>query len=238
VDWLARIAALVSLGSLATAAFADPSTGTRLGDWRQNGPSLSARDQATGAKQLAECLYKHQKPMARGLLLARDPRQESIVESKLMGEVTCNDAQFGNDMVAERNVEFPQDILRGMLAEAALEHARDEMKALPALPLQAIYQRDWFAVTGRNASVDEMGACIADTHPVGIAALLSAAPLSKDENIAFGGLSGSLGKCLRAGTKLTASRQALRAALADAMFQRLYASEADPVDTPVAAGAH
>jgi len=235
---LSRIAAVLALASFATSALADPPTGTRLGDWRQSGPSLSARDQAIGARDMARCLYKLQTPMARALLLARDPGQESIVEKKLMGELTCMDAQFGNDMVAERQIEFPQDILRGMLAEAALQHSRDAEKALPALPLQQVYQRDWFVVSGRNSSVDEMAACIADTNPSGISDLLAASPLSPEERAAFAGISPSLVTCLRAGTKLTASRQALRAALADALFQRLNAADADLPTAPVATGTH
>jgi hypothetical protein len=229
-------AALLVSTCTASAALADPPTGTRLGDWRQSGPSLSASDQARGAEDLARCLYKEQTPLARGLLLARDPRQASLVGSKLMGELNCHDAQFANDMVEERRVEFQNDILRGMLAEAALQHSRDAEKALPALPLQRVYQRDWFVVTGRNASVDEMGACIADTNPSGISDLLAASPMSKDEDVAFAALSPSLGKCLRAGTKLTASRQALRAALADAIYQRMNAADADLPTAPVAAG--
>jgi hypothetical protein len=36
-------------------------------------------------------------------------------------------------------------------------------------------------------------------------------------------LGANLSQCLRAGTKLQANRQSLRAALADALFQRLHA---------------
>jgi hypothetical protein len=82
VSKLARIAALLAFTCTATTVLAaDPPTGTRLGDWRQSGPSLSARDQARGAEDLARCLYKEQTPLARGLLLARDPRQASLVGS-------------------------------------------------------------------------------------------------------------------------------------------------------------
>ena len=44
----------------------------------------------------------------------------------------------------------------------------------------------------------------------------------------FLGLMDNLGKCLRAGTKLQANRQSLRAALADALYQRLHAPAAAP----------
>jgi hypothetical protein len=221
---------LIIVSFMATSAAAGPATGSRLGDWRQKGPSLTARDQAVGAQQLAKCLYDQQTKMARALLLSRDPSRASLMASKLMGELRCANSQFANELVVERRAEFPTDILRGMLAEAALDHSRSDVKALQPLPLQPTYQRDWFAVTGRDVSVDEMAACVADTNPAAIASLLSAGPLSDGENGAFAGLSDSLGKCLRIGAKLTAGRQALREALADALFQRLNAPATEPVN--------
>ena len=144
-----------------------------------------------------------------------------------MGAVQCFGAQFSNDMVEERHIVYPPDIMRGMLAEAALERSRAEVDALPALPLQKVYQRDWFSVTGRHVTVDEMGACIADTNPAGAAALMRTQPFSTQEGAAFAALSDNLGKCLRMGTKLRAGRQALRAALAEALFQRLNRPQAE-----------
>jgi hypothetical protein len=109
-----------------------------------------------------------------------------------------------------------------MLAERALTKAGTQLAVLTPLPLQKIYQRPWFAVTGRHLTVDEMGACIADINPGGISALIRTVPTTPDEGQAFAALNADLGKCLRAGTKLQANRQSLRAALADALFQRLY----------------
>jgi hypothetical protein len=221
---------------MATSASAGPATGSRLGDWRQRGPALTARDQAVGAQQLAKCLYDQQTKMARALLLSRDPGRARTIASKLMGDLRCANSQFANDLVVERRAEYPPDILRGMLAEAALDHSRSEVKALQPLPLQPTYQRDWFAVTGRDVSVDEMATCVADTNPAAIAALLAAGPLSDGEGGAFAGLSDSLGKCLRIGAKLTAGRQALREALADALFQRVNAPAAEAVIRPKPVG--
>jgi hypothetical protein len=100
------------------------------------------------------------------------------------------------------------------------------------LTLQKIYQRPWFAVTGRHLSVDEMGACIADVNPAGIGALIRTVPTTPGEGQAFAALSPDMGRCLRAGTKLQANRQSLRAALAEALFQRLNAPTA-PIVEPV-----
>jgi len=208
---------------MAGAALADPPTGSRLGDHRRPGPTLTARDQAEGAKRMAECLYNRKTELARQALLASTKLSADAATNKLMGNVQCFGAEFSNDMVEERRVDFPTDILRGMLAEAALDRARDEVDVLQPQPLQQIYQRDWYAITGRHVSVDEMGACVADTNPAGVLALTRTQPTSTDENAAFGGLMDNFGKCLRAGVKLQASRPALRAALAEALFQRLNA---------------
>ena len=223
-----RFALMAIVTALASGtALADPPTGSRLGDHRRPGPTLTAKDQAVGAKRMALCVYNRKGTLARQTLLAPTKEAQDAAMAKLMGEVQCF-AEFSNDMVEERRVAFPPEIMRGMLAEAALDRSRAEADALQPLPLQQIYQRNWFTITGRHLSVDEMGACIADTNPAGVSALIRTEPASKEENAAFGGLMDNLGKCLRAGTKLQANRQSLRAALADALYQRLQAPATAP----------
>ena len=215
-------------GLSATVALAEPPTGSRLGDYRRPGPALTQKDQAEGAKEMAECLYNRKTQLARQTLLASTRQAEEAAYSRLTGNVECFGMVFANDMVEERHIAIPPDILRGMLAEAALETSKDAVAALLPLPLQQIYQRDWYAITGRHISVDEMGACVADTNPAGVAALARTKPTSTEENAAFGALMDNFGKCLRAGVKLQASRPALRAALSDALFQRLNAPTPAP----------
>jgi hypothetical protein len=197
-------------------------TGSRLATRPLLGPTMTAKDQAIGAKRMAECLYNRKTGLARDALLAPTKQAADSATAKLMGNVDCFGVEFSNDMVEQRQIVFPTDIMRGMLAEAALRRSRAAVDALQALPRQNMYQRDWYVVTGRHVTVDEMGTCIADTNPAGTAALLRTEPVSKEEGAAFAALTDNLGKCLRVGTKLQASRQALRAALADALFQRLY----------------
>lgn len=216
------------VGVASTQAIAEPPTGSRLGDYRRPGPSLSAKDHAAGAKRMAECLYNRKTELARQALLASTKATADAATSRLMGNVQCFGAEFSNDMVEERRVSFPPDILRGMLAEAALDRSRARVEALQPMPLQQIYQRDWYAVTGRHISVDEMGACVAETNPAGVFALTRTQPTSAEENAAFGALMDNFGKCLRAGVKLQASRPALRSALAEALFQRLNAPAPAP----------
>lgn len=229
------------IGLMAAPALADqPETGTRLNAPASrgvNGVAMTSRDQAVGAKRIAECIYNRKGVLSRQALLAPSAQSASAAMSKLMGEVRCFGDDMSNDLVGLRIVQIPNDIMRGMLAEAALGRSNDDAAALQPLPLQQIYQRDWYAITGRHITVDEMGACIADTNPAGVLALIRTVPISKEESAAFSGLGGNLGTCLRAGTKLQASRQALRAALADALYQRLNAPAPPPAPTAAAATA-
>lgn len=209
-----------------------PETGTRLAAPKSRGVTsvaMTARDQAVGAKRIAECVFNKKGTLSRQALLAANAQTEDAAMSRLKGEVRCFGDDASNDLVAMRIVNLPDDILRGMLAEAALSRSDNQARALQPLPIQQVYQRDWYAITGRHITVDEMGACIADTNPAGILALVNTVPVSKEEAAAFTALRPNLGACLRAGTKLQASRQALRAALADALFQRLNAPSPAPV---------
>ena len=212
--------------SAPVAAQDQPETGTRLAAPKSRNlgsVAMTSKDQAVGAKRFAECLYNRKGSLARQALLAPTPEVQGAAMNRLMGEISCFGVEMSNDLVGKRSVQYPRDILRGMLSETALSRDEQRVAGLQPLPLQQIYQRNWFAITGRHISVDEMAACIADTNPAGIFTLIGTIPTTKEEGAAFAGLGGNLHSCLRAGTKLQASRQALRAALADALYQRLNA---------------
>ena len=222
----------VALGMAAVPAFAqDSETGTRLAPPKARdvgSVALNDKDQVVGAKRMAECIYNRKGVLARQALQAQSAEAANAAISKMMGEVTCFGDDASNDLVGMRVALIPPDIFRGMLAEAAFKRDGNGVQALQPLPIQQIYQRNWFAVTGRHVTVDEMGACIADTNPAGVLALARSVPTSKEESAAFTALGPNLGACLRAGTKLQASRQALRAALSEALYQRLHAPFATP----------
>jgi hypothetical protein len=110
--------------------------------------------------------------------------------------------------------------MRGDLAEELIKRDRHDVSTLQPLAIQKLYLRSWFQFTGRNVSVDEMAACVADTAPAAIIALVDAQPFSDAEGTAFGSLVPYMGPCLRAGTKLEGKREPLRAALAEALYQR------------------
>jgi hypothetical protein len=198
-------------------------TGSRLANRPLLGPKLSARDQAVGAKAMADCLYDQNERIARAALLASSKESADKAVEVLAGNVRCSRMSVANEFVEVRELRYSTEVMRGMLAERALGKSRPQIAALAPLPLQQIYVRPWFAVTGRHLTVDEMGACIADVNPAGIGALILTVPTTPEEGQAFAALSPDMGRCLRAGTKLQANRQSLRAALAEALFQRLNA---------------
>lgn len=204
-------------------AVADPPTGSRLGKRTvEPGVAMTKRDAAIAARDMARCLYHRRNNVAVTLLHAEDPVLAEAADRKLAGEVECFGMMLSNDLVDSRNVSFPRDLLRGGIAEAALARKRDEAALLQPLAFeQKRYVRPWFAGTARSPVVDEMATCIADTNPAGILALTSTEPESKAEASTFAALTPSLGQCLAAGAKLQASYQALRAALADALYQRV-----------------
>ena len=217
-----RCAAGLLALTVTTASLAEPPTGSRLGDRQIHpGVAMTQKDVAIAAREMARCLFDTRKDVALALLQTSDPRYADHVFKQLSGEASCYVVP-SNDMVDARIVMFQKDVLRGMFAESALLRSRDAVSQLQPLPVQQKrYLRPWFAATGRNSSVDEMGACIADSNPSGIMALIGTVPKTSQESAAFAALGDSLGKCLSAGTTLHASPEALRAALADALYQRV-----------------
>jgi hypothetical protein len=174
------------------------------------------------AEQFAACLAETRPAQVGALLHASSAEAAHTPYYALADDDRCFSRVFGNKPFRPGDAGTSIDMLRGRLAEQALLAAETAAQDLQPLPLeQRRYIRPWFAATGRNAAIDEMAACIADTDPQGIMALVRTTAGSEDENGAISGLSPSLTKCLSAGTRLDASRPALRAALADALYQRI-----------------
>lgn len=173
-------------------------------------------------QQYVECLSQTRPAQVRQLLQSSSMGTGSLIYRGLADDPRCFARTFPNGEFKAEDVNFSQDLLRGRLAELELMKEAPAVAALQPLPLQQKrYIRSWFITTGRNPAVDEMGACMADTDPAGILALIKVDRGSSEESAALAEMSPSLTKCLSAGTRLDASRQALRAALADALYQRL-----------------
>jgi hypothetical protein len=214
---------LVSLIALAMGAsvLAEPPTGSRLGNRFVGGIKFSEEDADAAATKMASCLVNKREPSARTYMDAYTAEGSDKVRNVLFQEVSC--LSFGGMPGVSDTIQvtFPREVLRGKMAEALLKGKSTAIAALPALPLAKDYSRPWFAATGRNPVIDEMGACVVDTNPKAAAGVIATDAYSKEEAAAFGAVMPSLGVCLRAGAKLQANRQGLRAALADALYQRL-----------------
>lgn len=207
--------------SVMTSALADPPIGSRLGDRVRHDPLTKERDSAAGAQEMARCLANKQSGTVRRFLASLDEKESQRLDKAMDGEHECFSMTEGNDLVEGRLVTFPHDIFRGMLAEWMIKKDEQTFAALAPLPRQLTYSRPWYAMTGRDGSVDEMATCVSEIAPGQTMALLRTAPYSNEEGAAFGTLGPYLGTCLRAGVKLTGNRQSMRAALADALYQRV-----------------
>jgi hypothetical protein len=210
------------LGMAASSAvLADPPTGSRLGSRFAGSIKYSEEEADNSATKMASCLVTKRPTAARAYLDAYSADESDKQRNELFQDVSCLSFVGFSGMSDTMQVSFPRDVIRGKFAEALLKDQSSAIAALPALPLVKDYSRPWFAATGRSPVIDEMGACVVDTNPKGAAAILATSAYSKEEAAAFGGAMPSLATCLRAGAKLQANRQALRAALADALYQRL-----------------
>lgn len=219
---------LTALACVATTAIADPPIGSRLGERTRRDPVRQEREAALGAHEMARCLVNKANRTVRSFLATLDPAESKRLSAKMTGEYECFSMAEGNDLVEGRMVTFPHDIYRGMLAEWMIKSDDRVFAALAPMPRQLTYSRPWYAVSDRDFSVDEMATCVSETAPAETLALLRTLPYSDAEGAAFGTLGPSLGACLRAGVKVTGNRQSLRAALADALYQRV-ANPAPPL---------
>ena len=214
------LAAGVAL-SAAGAALAEPPIGTRLGERLKGDPVKDHQAAARGAHAMASCLVNKYERKVRALLSATTADESQKAAGRLTGEVSCFSMPEGNHLFEGQRVMFPRDIFRGMLAEKLLKTDSTRVRQLPLLqPLQQIYTRPWYPATARDPIVDEMATCVAEVNPVGTFSMLATEAYSDAEGAAMGALRADFGRCLRAGAKLQANRQALRAALAEALYQR------------------
>jgi hypothetical protein len=216
-------ASAVGLQAIAPAS-AEPPIGSRLGNRIERNAEKGEADAALGAHEMARCLVNKQRSTVRAFLASVDAQESKRLSNQMGGEHECLSMftlSAANDFVEGRMISFPHDIYRGMLAEWMIRTDERTFASLSALPRQLTYARNWYAVSDRDVSVNEMATCVSESDPQDILALLKTPPYSDAEGTVFGVLGSSLGACLRAGVKVTGNRQSLRAALADALYQRV-----------------
>ena len=219
------VALLASIVAAPQRTSAEPPIGSRLGERTAGSIERGNIESLRMIREWAGCAYVKRPNSVRGLLGAREATTISKNFDNLSRELGCS---MGTPITAnsdQRVFQASGYIMRGLLAEAVLSETH-AAKNLPPLPIQQVYTRDWFGLTGRNIEVDIMSACAAETNPAAINALLGTIPGTPEEGAAISAIAPSLGPCLRAGAKLNANRQSLRAALAEALYQRAYAPAA------------
>lgn len=174
------------------------------------------------ARLYAACLADSHEAQARELLLASTLDATRRPYRALVDDSRCLSRVFDDQPFSPGDDAFSTATLRGNLAEQLLLRHYAQLSSLQPLPLQQKrYVRPWFAATGRHPAVDEMATCMADTDPAGVMALIKTELGSGEEWGAFDAMSAALTKCLSAGTRVSVDKQAIRAALADALYQRL-----------------
>lgn len=183
--------------------------------------SAATPGRISNVAQLGDCMFRSHRATALRLLNASSVADSDRAAARLKDERTCFAGLPANSALDELLSNYSKGLIRGMIAEAALRSSASA-STLPARPLQQKrYLRPWFVTTGRDVAVDEMSTCVADADPHGILALIATEPNSFRESYTLGDLQPWLAKCLSAGSRVEADRIALRAALADALYQRL-----------------
>ena len=232
---LMLIAAAANIGNV---AFADPPVGSRLGDRLQTN-KLNNNDTAILAShRLAACLYLRRNNSVLDYLASPEIKKREKADLELSHPVECSNLAGANDLVEEQSVSASPNVWRGMLAEAALRgkgYLKNKSEILPILPIQIVYNRDWFVLTGRHAEVDTMAVCYAETNPEMVVQLLRSNPQSKEQSAIIGDVVSTLGPCLTKGMKLQVNALSLRAALAEAYFHRIYSPIVPSVNANVRA---
>jgi hypothetical protein len=170
----------------------------------------------------SSCIARKRENSVRALLDATTQAEVDKLRPAFTREIECLGAQGGSDFAEGVMLSAPVDIQRGMFAEALLDKMPHPLN-LPALPRVREYHSAWLAVSGRDISVEEMAVCVAATNPAGIEAVIATVAETSQELDAIRALLPSFGPCLVNNVHLTANRQSMRAALAEALYHRAIA---------------
>ena len=225
---------LVAASALAMSGAASAQDDAQIGSRLVHRRTIDVdRDHATAmriAHEMFSCAVMHFPNAARQYLASKRTEEAAPYWKQMFGtELSCSNVSGVSDLATDTQVIPPEDVSRGLIAEALLGHI--SRPSLEAAPLEHVYHADWTVISGRAAAIDDMAMCVAATNPAGIMRMLGTIPETADEMGALSSLSPSLGQCLVANAKLTANREGLRAALAEALYHRI----ADQASAPAAA---
>lgn len=172
--------------------------------------------------RMLECAASRRESRVRMILDARSEESYQQAAGALDDVQRCSMDAYTDESASYISFMTARGTSRGMLAEIFLKRAAARSAALPALPAQKTYSRDWYALTGRDKAIDEMSTCVADINPGGILALLRTDWSSKEQKAAVAALAPSLGTCLVKGVQLNTNALGLRTSLAEALYHRAF----------------
>lgn len=169
-----------------------------------------------------ECAVERRGNRIRLLIDSRSEDEFQKAYAALDDIQRCNFDAYVDNTASTISVNADRGTMRGFVAEAYLKKGKTEVVALAPLPIQHVYLRDWYAMTGRAQAVDEMAACVADIDPQGITALLRTDIGSGNQKSAISALMPAVGQCLSKTVRLRTNPLGLRTALAEALYHRTY----------------
>ena len=170
-------------------------------------------------RELVACAIDRMDSRTRGwLATVPGSYQEQAVRSRMQSRLeSCYDF-FETGL---RALSLPNNVLRGVIAETY--YHRDVPGGIrPAAGASAEASAGWVAARAADGQVTgtelahAMARCVTVRRPAEVAALLATNPLSGAARSALRALQGDFSACLDQGVELDASRQSLRALLAEA----------------------
>jgi hypothetical protein len=214
-----RVAAAIAASMWVMAAGAQVPTSTHDIVPSSSPPELTELQQSDAAlRDLVTCVIRYQPARTRNLLdtIPGTYGEETIIYSFQSRINTC----FDYYRVGGRALLFPNVVLRGAIAEAYYRRDFPQGISPSAVPPEAsaAWARPRVSdgeVTQREM-IHSMARCVILRKPAGVIALLRTAPLSAEERSAMRGLQSDLSACLDSNVSFNASRQTVRALLAEA----------------------
>lgn len=195
-------------------------------------PNTSAPSQSNIARSdrafrdLVQCVVRYQPDRTRNLLatIPGTHAEELIVTSLNARMESCYNFYITGSGALFMN----STLLRGVVAETYL--AQEVPGGFqPASGATAEQLAAWTQPRPEDNRIGQLellhatARCVISRQPAGVAALLRTAPMSREERTAIGPLQTDLSACLDSGVEFTASRQSLRALLAEAAYHYLEA---------------
>ena len=236
-----RAGALAAIALFASAAIADPATGTRLEGkpavgamvWSDiSSNAANADDKKVGAatvfaRKVAGCMVRMHAIEATAYLRTPNPTELNAKAAKAFNEKLSDCMSYYMGTYGSLRIEIPQSLLQGLIAEAFLHQWPKPI--LPAVTtMRDGYTAPWMSADPSTQLVQSMSACIAERHPAEALDLLASPMNSKSESDAISRLMPYVTECLQKGATLQTDRTGLRASIALGIYHRIVEATSPP----------